>query len=252
MDKLTARVLRHVLYQDRRYMLYAWTRERGPLSFSVISSRGAGGLMHSGQIRPLQELDLVVSGPNQARVLRVREMSLTPHSPKEIRGYTATAWSVVAEWLAAVLAEGQPEPAYYDAFTGQLQRGALLEGQAKDDALLWTAVCVTGLSRHLGFAPDPATYLHGSVLSGNSGLWLHAEASSAAFSPGWCMGVSTSHLYAKLLSLNLAQSAPQDLSKALMDMQGLLPAFLTDLARYFQEHASGFRVPRYLPVLLEM
>lgn len=211
-------------------MLYLWTRDSGPQSFSVFASRRTPGMLRSGQLMPLQELELITTGAASSSVQRVREMYLAPPFLGDLKGMQRVAYSLMAEWLASVLAEGQNEAAYYDEFSTQL-----LESLDRTDTLAVVAECLAGLSRHLGFAPDPQSYRAGCLLDGSSGAWMNPGESPAGHA--WRMGPSSSALYVQALHR--------------LDGAGSNHAeFLNDLATYFQVHLTGFRRPRYLSLLL--
>ena len=211
-------------------MLYLWTRDSGPQSFSVFASRRTPGMLRSGQLMPLQELELITTGAASSSVQRVREMYLAPPFLGELKGMQRVAYSLMAEWLASVLAEGQNEAAYYDEFSTQL-----LESFDRTDTLAVVAECLAGLSRHLGFAPDPQSYRAGCLLDGSSGAWMNPGESPAGYA--WRMGPASSALYVQALHR--------------LDGAGSNHAeFLNDLATYFQVHLTGFRRPRYLSLLL--
>ena len=230
MHKHRGLVLRHVPYRDHRYMLYLWTRESGPLSFAVYASRNTPGMLRSGQLRPLQELELVTAGASSSQVQRVREMYPVPSVMGDLKGLQLVAYALMAEWLASVLAEGQNEATYYDEFSAQLA-----EGYRRSDTLAVVAECLAGLSRHLGFAPDPLLYQSGFLLDGQSGSWV-STVSDSPETP-WRMGAVSSALYAEALGGRLRSE--QDVAE-----------FLHELATYFQAHLTGFRRPRYLALLL--
>ncbi len=230
MHKHRGLVLRQVPYQDHRYMLYLWTRDSGPQSFSVFASRRTPGMLRSGQLMPLQELELITTGAASSSVQRVREMYLAPPFLGDLKGMQRVAYSLMAEWLASVLAEGQNEAAYYDEFSTQL-----LESFDRTDTLAVVAECLAGLSRHLGFAPDPQSYRAGYLLDGSSGAWMNPGESPSGHA--WRMGPASSALYVQALHR--------------LDGAGSNHAeFLNDLATYFQVHLTGFRRPRYLSLLL--
>ncbi len=211
-------------------MLYLWTRDSGPQSFSVFASRRTPGMLRSGQLMPLQELELITTGAASSSVQRVREMYLAPPFLGDLKGMQRVAYSLMAEWLASVLAEGQNEAAYYDEFSTQL-----LESFDRTDTLAVVAECLAGLSRHLGFAPDPQSYRAGCLLDGSSGAWMNPGESPAGHA--WRMGPASSALYVQALHR--------------LDGAGSNHAeFLNDLATYFQVHLTGFRRPRYLSLLL--
>jgi len=211
-------------------MLYLWTRDSGPQSFSVFASRRTPGMLRSGQLMPLQELELITTGASSSSVQRVREMYLAPPFLGDLKGMQRVAYSLMAEWLASVLAEGQNEAAYYDEFSTQL-----LESLDRTDTLAVVAECLAGLSRHLGFAPDPQSYRAGCLLDGSSGAWMNPGESPAGHA--WRMGPASSALYVQALHR--------------LDGAGSNHAeFLNDLATYFQVHLTGFRRPRYLSLLL--
>ena len=211
-------------------MLYLWTRDSGPQSFSVFASRRTPGMLRSGQLMPLQELELITTGAASSSVQRVREMYLAPPFLGDLKGMQRVAYSLMAEWLASVLAEGQNEAAYYDEFSTQL-----LESFDRTDTLAVVAECLAGLSRHLGFAPDPQSYRAGCLLDGSSGAWMNPGESPAGLA--WRMGPASSALYVQALHR--------------LDGAGSNHAeFLNDLATYFQVHLTGFRRPRYLSLLL--
>ncbi len=211
-------------------MLYLWTRDSGPQSFSVFASRRTPGMLRSGQLMPLQELELITTGAASSSVQRVREMYLAPPFLGDLKGMQRVAYSLMAEWLASVLAEGQNEAAYYDEFSTQL-----LESFDRTDTLAVVAECLAGLSRHLGFAPDPQSYRAGCLLDGSSGAWMNPGESPAGHA--WRMGPASSALYVQALHR--------------LDGAGCNHAeFLNDLATYFQVHLTGFRRPRYLSLLL--
>lgn len=187
-------------------------------------------MLRSGQLMPLQELELITSGASSSSVQRVREMYLAPPFLGDLKGMQRVAYSLMAEWLASVLAEGQNESAYYDEFSTQLQ-----ESFDRTDTLVVVAECLAGLSRHLGFAPDPHSYRAGCLLDGNSGAWLNPGESPSGHA--WRMGSASSALYVQALQR--------------LDGGGSNHAeFLNDLATYFQVHLTGFRRPRYLSLLL--
>ena len=180
MHKHRGLVLRQVPYQDHRYMLYLWTRDSGPQSFSVFASRRTPGMLRSGQLMPLQELELITTGASSSSVQRVREMYLAPPFLGDLKGMQRVAYSLMAEWLASVLAEGQNEAAYYDEFSTQL-----LESLDRTDTLAVVAECLAGLSRHLGFAPDPQSYRAGCLLDGSSGAWMNPGSRQRAMPGEW-------------------------------------------------------------------
>ena len=211
-------------------MLYLWTRDSGPQSFSVFASRRTTGMLRSGQLMPLQELELITTGAASSSVQRVREMYLAPPFLGDLKGMQRVAYSLMAEWLASVLAEGQNEAAYYDEFSTQL-----LESFDRTDTLAVVAECLAGLSRHLGFAPDPQSYRAGCLLDGSSGAWMNPGESPAGHA--WRMGPASSALYVQ--ALNRLDGAGSNHAE-----------FLNDLATYFQVHLTGFRRPRYLSLLL--
>ena len=211
-------------------MLYLWTRDSGPQSFSVFASRRTPGMLRSGQLMPLQELELITTGAASSSVQRVREMYLAPPFLGDLKGMQRVAYSLMAEWLASVLAEGQNEAAYYDEFSTQL-----LESFDRTDTLAVVAECLAGLSRHLGFAPDPQSYRAGCLLDGSSGAWMNPGESPAGHA--WRMGPASSALYVQ--ALHRLDGAGNNYAE-----------FLNDLATYFQVHLTGFRRPRYLSLLL--
>ena len=187
-------------------------------------------MLRSGQLMPLQELELITTGAASSSVQRVREMYLAPPFLGDLKGMQRVAYSLMAEWLASVLAEGQNEAAYYDEFSTQL-----LESFDRTDTLTVVAECLAGLSRHLGFAPDPQSYRAGCLLDGSSGAWMNPGESPAGHA--WRMGPASSALYVQALHR--------------LDGAGSNHAeFLNDLATYFQVHLTGFRRPRYLSLLL--
>ena len=211
-------------------MHYLWTRDSGPQPFSIFASRRTQGMLPSGQLMPLQELELITTGASSSSVQRVREMYLAPPFLGDLKGMQRVAYSLMAEWLASVLAEGQNESAYYDEFSTQLQ-----ESFDRTDTLAVVAECLAGLSRHLGFAPDPHSYRAGCLLDGNSGAWLNPGESPSGHA--WRMGPASSALYVQALQrLDGGGSNHTE--------------FLNDLATYFQVHLTGFRRPRYLSLLL--
>ena len=230
MHKHRGLVLRQVPYQDHRYMLYLWTRDSGPQSFSVFASRRTPGMLRSGQLMPLQELELITTGAASSSVQRVREMYLAPPFLGDLKGMQRVAYSLMAEWLASVLAEGQNEAAYYDEFSTQL-----LESFDRTDTLAVVAECLAGLSRHLGFAPDPQSYRAGCLLDGSSGAWMNPGESPAGHA--WRMGPASSALYVQ--ALHRLDGAGSNHAEV-----------LNDVATYFQVHLTGFRRPRYLSLLL--
>ena len=211
-------------------MLYLWTRDSGPQSFSVFASRRTQGMLRSGQLMPLQELELITTGASSSSVQRVREMYLAPPFLGDLKGMQRVAYSLMAEWLASVLAEGQNESAYYDEFSTQLQ-----ESFDRTDTLAVVAECLAGLSRHLGFAPDPQSYRAGCLLDGSSGAWMIPQEAPSA--NAWRMGPASSALYVQ--ALHRLDGAGSNYAE-----------FLNDLATYFQVHLTGFRRPRYLSLLL--
>ena len=211
-------------------MLYLWTRDSGPQSFSVFASRRTPGMLRSGQLMPLQELELITTGAASSSVQRVREMYLAPPFLGDLKGMQRVAYSLMAEWLASVLAEGQNEAAYYDEFSTQL-----LESFDRTDTLAVVAECLAGLSRHLGFAPDPHSYRAGCLLDGSSGAWMNPGESPAGHA--WRMGPASSALYVQALHRLVGAGSNH-------------AEFLNDLATYFQVHLTGFRRPRYLSLLL--
>lgn len=187
-------------------------------------------MLRSGQLMPLQELELITTGAASSSVQRVREMYLAPPFLGDLKGMQRVAYSLMAEWLASVLAEGQNEAAYYDEFSTQL-----LESFDRTDTLAVVAECLAGLSRHLGFAPDPQSYRAGCLLDGSSGAWMSPQEAPSA--NAWRMGPASSALYVQALHR--------------LDGAGSNHAeFLNDLATYFQVHLTGFRRPRYLSLLL--
>lgn len=230
MHKHRGLVLRQVPYRDHRYMLYLWTRDSGPLSFAVYASRSSSGLLRAGQLRPLQELELVTVGASSATVQRVREMYPAPPVLGDLKGLQLVGYALMAEWLGSVLAEGQNEAAYYDEFSAQL-----VDGHQRADTLAVVAECLAGLSRHLGFAPDPQEYRSGFLLDGSSGSWMSPD--SESMETPWRMGAVSSALYAEALGGRIRSE---------QDAAG----FLNELATYFQAHLTGFRRPRYLSLLL--
>lgn len=230
MHKHRGLVLRHVPYQDHRYMLSLWTRDSGPLSFSVFASHRTPGILRSGQLLPLQELELVTTGASSLSVQRVREMIPATPFLGDLKGMQRLAYGLMAEWLASVLAEGQNESAYYDEFSAQLQ-----ESYKRTDTLAVVAECLAGLSRHLGFAPDPQNYRPGCLLDGNSGAWM--DPGEAVSANTWRMGPDSCAVYVQSLH-------------RLVGTETGCADFLNDLATYFQVHLTGFRRPRYLPLLL--
>ena len=211
-------------------MLSLWTRDSGPQSFSVFASRRTPGMLRSGQLMPLQELELITTGAASSSVQRVREMYLAPPFLGDLKGMQRVAYSLMAEWLASVLAEGQNEAAYYDEFSTQL-----LESLDRTDTLAVVAECLAGLSRHLGFAPDPQSYRAGCLLDGSSGAWMIPQEAPSA--NAWRMGPASSALYVQ--ALHRLDGAGSNYAE-----------FLNDLATYFQVHLTGFRRPRYLSLLL--
>ena len=86
-------------------MLYLWTRDSGPQSFSVFASRSTPGMLRSGQLMPLQELELITTGASSSSVQRVREMYPSPPVLGDLNGMQRMAYGLMAEWLASVLAE---------------------------------------------------------------------------------------------------------------------------------------------------
>ena len=187
-------------------------------------------MLRSGQLMPLQELELITTGAASSSVQRVREMYLAPPFLGDLKGMQRVAYSLMAEWLASVLAEGQNEAAYYDELSTHL-----LESLDRTDTLAVVAECLAGLSRHLGFAPDPQSYRAGCLLDGSSGAWMNPGESPAGHA--WRMGPASSALYVQALHR--------------LDGAGSNHAeFLNDLATYFQVHLTGFRRPRYLSLLL--
>jgi len=187
-------------------------------------------MLRSGQLMPLQELELITTGAASSSVQRVREMYLAPPFLGDLKGMQRVAYSLMAEWLASVLAEGQNEAAYYDEFSTQL-----LESFDRTDTLAVVAECLAGLSRHLGFAPDPQSYRAGCLLDGSSGAWMNPGESPAGHA--WRMGPASSTLYVQALHRLVGAGSNH-------------AEFLNDLATYFQVHLTGFRRPRYLSLLL--
>lgn len=230
MHKYRGLVLRQVPYREHRYMLYLWTRDAGPLSFAVYASRSTQGILRAGQLRPLQELELVTAGASSSSVQRVREMYPVPTVIGDLRGLQLVAYALMAEWLASVLAEGLNESAYYDEFSARL-----VDGYQRSDTLAVVAECLAGLSRHLGFAPDPQQYRSGFLLNGQSGSWMRPDAGN--LETPWHMSAGSSALYAEALEGQLRS-----------ERYGV--EFLNELATYFQVHLTGFRRPRYLALLL--
>ena len=230
MHKHRGLVLRQVPYQDHRYMLYLWTRDSGPQSFSVFASRSTPGMLRSGQLMPLQELELITTGASSSSIQRVREMYPSPPVLGDLNGMQRMAYGLMAEWLASVLAEGQNEAAYYDEFSAQLQ-----ESFDRTDTLAVVAECLAGLSRHLGFAPDPQSYRVGCLLDGSSGAWMNPDEASLA--NAWRMGSASSAVYVQALNGFVGAGSNH-------------AEFLNELATYFQVHLTGFRRPRYLSLLL--
>lgn len=239
MVKAEGLVLRVVPYKDRQYMLYLWTREGGPQSYSVYASRSSQGMLSAGQLRPMQRLEIVSTGAVSAQVHRVREMSIHPASIRDLQGEQIAAFSLLAEWLASVLAEGQNEEAYFDEFCDLLPI-AMSPGLC----LIGLAALLAGLSRHLGFAPSTENYKSGQVLHGQSGRWID-HAPENAREDSWCMHPSSSLLYCRLLD-RMGERNP---SWTLED-QVHVHRYLEDLCRYFQVHIQGFRIPRYLSLVL--
>ncbi|MFM7177900.1 MAG: hypothetical protein ACKOX5_00145 [Bacteroidota bacterium] len=241
MVKAEGLVLRVVPYKDRQYMLYLWTREGGPQSYSVYASRSSQGMLSAGQLRPMQRLEIVSTGAVSAQVHRVREMSIHPASIRDLQGEQIAAFSLLAEWLASVLAEGQNEEAYFDEFC-DLLRIAMSPGLC----LIGLAALLAGLSRHLGFAPSIENYKSGQVLHGQSGRWID-HAPENAREDSWCMHPSSSRLYCKLLN-----GDGIDLSAMPLEDRAHVDRYLEDLCRYFQVHIHGFRIPRFLPLVLSI
>lgn len=231
--------MRVVPYKDRQYMLYLWTRENGPRSYSVYASRSNKGMFSAGQLRPLQRLEIVSTLSGSSQIQRVREMSIHPESIRNLQGEQIAVFSLLAEWLASVLAEGQNEEAYFDEFC-HLLPAAMTPGLC----LMGLAALLAGLSRHLGFAPGTETYVTGQVLHAQSGRWIdHSPENSREDS--WCMNPQSSRLYCKLLDQN-----GDDVPAMSSENPVLVHRYLEDLCRYFQVHIQGFRVPRFLSLVL--
>jgi hypothetical protein len=187
----------------------------------------------------MQRLEIISTGSASAQVHRVREMSVHPASIRDLQGEQIAAFSLLAEWLAAVLAESQNEKAYFDEFCAMLP---LLKTPGY--CLMGLAALLTGLSRHLGFAPGTENYKPGQVLHGQSGLWLNS-CSDSQLEDSWCMNPASSSLYCKFLDCGGELG-----SSWLVEDQALVQCYLEDLCRYFQVHIHGFRIPRYLPLVL--
>jgi hypothetical protein len=110
--------------------------------------------------------------------------------------------------------------------------------------LIGLAALLAGLSRHLGFAPSTENYKSGQVLHGQSGRWID-HAPDNAREDSWCMHPSSSLLYCKLLN-----GDGTDLSAMPLEDRAHVHRYLEDLCRYFQVHIQGFRIPRYLSLVL--
>ncbi|MBM3936401.1 MAG: hypothetical protein FJ343_04530 [Sphingomonadales bacterium] len=239
MVKTEGLVLRVVPYKDKQYMLYLWTRKNGPQSFSVYTSRSSQGMLSAGQLRPMQRLEIVSTGSASAQVHRVREMTVHPESIRDFQGEQIVAFSLLAEWLASVLVGGQNEEGYFDEFCTMLPL-AMKTGHC----LMGLAALLAGLSRHLGFAPGTENYKSGQVLHGLSGRWMDPSNGNQR-EDSWCMNPASSRLYRRLLE----HAGEPDPSWTLED-QALVHRYLEDLCRYFQVHIQGFRIPRYLSLVL--
>jgi hypothetical protein len=187
----------------------------------------------------MQRLEIVSTGAVNAQVHRVREMSIHPASIRDLQGEQIASISLLAEWLASVLAEGQNEEAYYDEICNLLPNA-----MAPGFCLIGTAAVLAGLSRHLGFAPGTESYKDGQVLHGQSGCWIDYS-NQKPRDDSWCMNPSSSLLYCKLLKQERG-----DLSGISLEDRAHVHRYLEDLCRYFQVHIHGFRIPRFLSLVL--
>jgi len=236
----TGIVLRTVRYDDASSVAHIFTRTHGTESFMVTrpKSRPSSGAPAAALLAPLNILSFQWERKPTAALHRMRDVHpaivwrTIPYHPVK----RAVAL-MLGEFLAAMLREEGETAPLFDYITRSLR----WLDDADEGYANFHLVFLLDVARHLGIAPDAATYADGSCFDLQSALFVPwAAPSPLVLTP------PDAALLWRIIRTDYPSMATIRMART--DRARLL----TCLSRYFQIHLPAFPQPASLHVLEEL
>lgn len=175
--------LRTIRHSDRSDILSAYSRELGPMSFTVPAGAGKESVRRRALLMPMSIVEGVadvVAGRELSRLSQIRPIVML----QGVYGNPAknAIALMMADLLCASLRQGQPDHAMWDYVCGSMR---VLNDLPPSGVANFHLVFIYGIGRMVGIEPDYSTYstgccfdmregrfcrslpLHGDVLMGN-------------------------------------------------------------------------------------
>lgn len=166
--------LRSVAYSDNKFLLSAWSREHGRLTFAFPSSGSREGRRRRALTTPLALFEGVTDIRPGRDILSLRDLSPLPDStamaaPDAIRAVTAT---FLAEALDLLLRRMPPDDDLTDfLFSSARTLTRVVHPRAK---AMFVHVFLYRLTRHAGIEPDMSNAAPAMIFDMRDGCFRHA------------------------------------------------------------------------------
>ncbi len=173
--------LKTTKYSDTRTILSAYSREYGRVSFTLPAGSGRAAARIRALTMPLGVIECVGEWRPGREIMPMRQpvqsIALTTLHSDPVKQMLSM---FIAELLAAVLRESDPDPALYDYIVAGIR--ILDEADARRTANFH--ICfLFNLGRHLGIEPDVSTYSLGSVFDIADGRWRMSAPVAGSYLP---------------------------------------------------------------------
>ncbi|MDE6438855.1 MAG: DNA repair protein RecO C-terminal domain-containing protein [Muribaculaceae bacterium] len=166
-EPLRCIALRKVRYNDRHDILTVYTREHGRLSLLTPAGNGRTASRIKAITQPMGMFDCVADMRPGREIISIRDVSARL-LPAAVSPLKATVALFVADTLAALLRETQPDRNLFDF----VELSARTLEQAPAAAIANFHICfLMRLQHFMGVEPDWSTYLPESVLDFADGIF---------------------------------------------------------------------------------
>lgn len=229
-------VLSTLKYGDNSLIAKAYTSEAGLQSFmlrGILKSRK--GKLKTALFQPLTQLEIVANLSTSGKLGYIREAALSyPYHTLHADIRKGAIAMFLSEMLAQGVREQEPNPALFQYLEASLQ------WLDQHDAVANFHIrFLIGLTRHLGFYPDP---------TGSERPYFDLVEGAFFKEPTWNPCMSGTELEHFRVFLGTKFDAVHRIPMSHKQRQALLH----QLVRYFEVHLHGFRKPKSLVVLDEV
>lgn len=173
--------LKTTKYSDTRTILTAYSREYGRVSFTLPAGSGRAAARIRALTMPLGVIECVAERRPGREIMPLRQpvqsFALATLHTDPVKQMMSM---FLAELLAVVLRESDPDPALFDYIVAGIR---ILDAADARRTANFHICFLFSLSRHLGIEPDVSTYACGSVFDIADGRWRLTAPVSGSYLP---------------------------------------------------------------------